>query len=531
MRRYFLNTGLFMLTIMFLSCNKFSDKNLDPTKPTSMDPQFQLVYSQLRFSGDLDVQVRLSLIELMPMIQQATGPYACRYGGVYIKNPPYMAGLWEGDYPNTVVNIVDAVENTKNDPTKTNLNAICRIMKVYIFARLTDLYGDIPYSEAGRAYTGGISQPKFDKQKDIYDDFFKELSEASAQLDPTKDAVSREVIYNGDISKWKKFANSLHLRLAMRLVKVDPDKAKTEAQAAYSAGVFTSNDDIAMTRHEDFVNTTGDFRGNAVNSSSMRSEANVVRVTSTMVDLMKKTNDPRLTRITANYLAYNPALDANIFQRKDVTEQVRDKINIVGMTPGQYLYSAWWVPAINIDVPGRGTVKLANDYQTSQYANFLLRFNAPFFHETYAEVEFLLAEATVRWGLNLGGTAQSHYEKGMRAAVEQLQLYPGAPAIPSSEIDTFIQNNLLQTGTEIQQINEQMYFALMFNAPEGYANWRRTGYPVLVPAITAESQTTAIPRRFEYPLSEKSQNAVNVNKAIQDMGGTDDWTNRVWWDK
>lgn len=527
MRKYFLNIGLIIMTMMFLSCNKFGDINIDPTRPSSIQPQFQLVNSQLGFSGNLDVQVRISLIILMPMIQQATGPSACNVGALYIKNPTYTAFLWESEYTKGVLNMLDAIEHTKDNPSKTNLNAICRIMKVYTFARLTDLYGDIPYSEAGHGFTSGVSRPKYDSQKDIYNDFFKELSEASSQLDPSKDAVPQDVFYGGNINKWKKFANSLHLRLAMRLVKIDPEKAKTEVQAAYSAGIFTSNDDIAMTRHEDFVSTGSDWRGNGVSSAPMRSEVNIVRVTSTQVDLMKKTNDPRLSRITSNYLANG----AKPFERVDITTQVREQVGIVGMKAGEYFYTSnASVPKITVATPS-GTVTISNDYQTAQYSNFLLRFNAPFFHLTYAEVEFLLAEANIRWGLNLGGNADLHFQNGMRAAVKQLQYYPGGPNIPDSEINTFIENNPLVSGTEIQQINEQLYFALMFNAPEVYANWRRSGYPTLIPSLTAQSQTKEIPRRFEYPLSEKDQNAENVNKAIQAMGGTDDWTNRVWWDK
>jgi len=156
-----------------------------------------------------------------------------------------MSELWELGYPNDVLNIVDAVARTSNNPAKTKLNAICRIMKVYIFARITDLYGDVPYSQAGDGFLTGVVRPAFDTQQAIYNNFFTELTAAVAELDASKDAVPQDIIYyHGDANAWKKFANSLHLRLAMRLSKVDPAKAQTEVMAAYSAGVFTSNSDI-----------------------------------------------------------------------------------------------------------------------------------------------------------------------------------------------------------------------------------------------------------------------------------------------
>src|SRR5687768_11291330 len=113
---------------------------------------------------------------------------------------------WNNTYNNDVVNIVDAVTRTSDDPKKSNMNAVCRIMKVYEFARLTDVYGDIPYTEAGKAYSDGITRPVFDTQEAIYTDFFKELAEASAQLDASKDAVTGDLFYQGNIGAWKKFA-------------------------------------------------------------------------------------------------------------------------------------------------------------------------------------------------------------------------------------------------------------------------------------------------------------------------------------
>jgi len=525
LNKYFLVALL--LPLLLFSCKKFGDVNVDPTKSSNLNPVNQLVYTQLRFAGDVTVNERTSIIMTMPLIQQIGGAYYNRYGNTYIKNKQYMSELWEIGYPNDVLNIADAVERTKTDPLKTNLNAMCRIMKVYIFARMTDLYGDIPYSEAGKAYATGIVHPKFDAQKDIYDDFFKELKEAGNSLNTSKDAVAQELFYHGDVNKWKKFANSLRLRLAMRLVKINPEKAKAEVQDAYNSGLFVDNSDICKVDYNNITNGYTEIRGNGVSVGiNQYVDDGRPRVCNTLINEMKQTNDPRLQYIARAYWT-NPD---RLSDRLDVTDQVKAQVGLLGVDPGRYNYDNF-LGAINIDYPGRGTISVPNGGQKAQLADFLVRSDAPFFHLTYAEVEFLLAEAVVRWGLNLGGDAKTHYEKGLEAACKQLALFPNGPVLNSTQIQNFKQDNQLAPGKELQTIDNQIWVALLMNGPEAYANWRRTGYPALTPAVTAESTTTTIPRRFEYPLSEREQNAGNIEKALTALGGKDDWTGRVWWDK
>jgi hypothetical protein len=511
------------------SCKKafsdFGDVNTDPTKSSKMSPALQLAFSELRFSGYLNTQERTTAILLMPMMQQSDGgPYSLRYGALYIKNAPYTTSMWENGYPNELLNIVDATARSAANPATPNLNAICRIVKVYLFARVTDLYGDIPYNEAGEAYLNGVSRPKFDAQKDIYDNFLKELAAASQQLDPTKDIVTQDIFYKGNVALWKKFANSLRLRLALRLVKRDPERAKTEITAAYNAGVFTSNSDICMTVHEDVQNSYSDLRGNSA-SVSFNQQTVLPRVCTTLLNQLKTTNDPRLTPLVRVYRDL-PGLP---FNRTDVTDLVKAKIGLVGCIPGHYIYDDF-LDKLTITIPTVGNVTLVNNEQKAQFANWLIRNNAPFFHMTYAEVEFLLADATVRLGLTLGASAAVHYQNGITAACQQLSLFPGGPVIAPVDISTFITANPLTAGKELELINKQLWINYIMNGPELFANWRRTGFPVLVSAASSESSSLTIPRRFEYPLSEKERNADNAKNAISLMGGTDDWTNRVWWD-
>lgn len=522
-------TASLCFVLMLASCKKFGDTNIDPTRSTNLDPSVLLTTTQLRFSGDLNTNERTSFMMTMPLVQQIAGSYSNRWGGIYFNNPNHMGTLWEESYPKDVINIVDAVTRTNGVANQSNLNAVCRIMKVYIFARITDLYGDVPCSEAGLG-----KKAKFDKQADIYNSFFEELKEASAQLDPSKDVVKGDVFYNGNASAWKKFANSLRLRLAMRLVKVDLAKAKTEAQAAYDAGVFTSNNDICMLRHQDVQNLyeepgRGNIRGNGVSASFFNQGATPGRFTTVFLDQLRTTNDPRLKHMARYYV---DASSTTPTTRTDITDQLVPITGYVGVPPGAYLWDNF-LPGISITLPGGNAYTATNNDQKAQLANFLVRFNAPFLHLTYAEVELLLAEATLRFGNTFGTTAAQHYATGLEAACKQLSVFPDGPTIPQTEIDAFIQGNGLIAGREIEYINNQLWVALLMNGPESYANWRRSGYPVLQPAVgiseTGESAT--IPRRFEYPYTEEEQNKENFSAALTALGGTDSWNGRVWWDK
>jgi hypothetical protein len=523
---YILITFL-LLAMPFIACNKFGDMNTNPVQSTNMEPALQLSFVQLQYSGNLEVNERLGPMLTMPMVQHIGGSWSNQYGGMYAKQMEYMSILWQSNYIGEVRNIVDAVKRTTGDPKSINLNAICRIMKVFIFSRITDLYGDIPYSEASAGYTNGTIKPKYDRQEDIYADFFKELTEAVAQLDSKNEGNPQDLFYKGNVEQWKRFGNSLHLRLAMRLVKINPDKAKEEAQKAFNAGLMQSNTDICLVRHENIQGTYSDIRGNGLSAALNQGDVISYRISNTFINSLKGTNDPRLEHFVKYYWDnnYKP------FDRVDITAEVKAKVGYVGVSNGLFIWDEWKEP-LTIESPILGEKKVPNNLQKAQLANFLIANNAPYMHLTYAEVEFLLAEACFRWNLNLKGDYRAHYNKGIEAACQHLALFPDGPVITGEQITKFQTDNKLALGHEIAMINTQLWTALLLNGPEAYANWRRTGFPKLEPGYNPTYSTIkTIPRRFEYPLTEKEQNSINYNEAIKPMGGKDDWTKRVWWDK
>jgi hypothetical protein len=162
-----------------------------------------------------------------------------------------MAAYFERAYDEQVKHVVDLVQLTGDKAEFANLHQIGRIMKVLIFHRITDIYGDVPYSEAGLGYYERIFTPKYDKQQDIYMNMLSELDDACTKLDASKDKPIGDMIYNGDITKWKRFGYSLMMRLGMRLTKIDAANAKTWVEKAAAGGPMTSIDDNAKIKHDE----------------------------------------------------------------------------------------------------------------------------------------------------------------------------------------------------------------------------------------------------------------------------------------
>lgn len=519
---------LLLISALFNGCSKFEDINQNPTASTDMDPNLMLPTIQMQLTGGMYEQWRNGFIYSTEWMQLWTGEYACvEYGGKGQKNDGYMSALWDSQFPREVKNVTDMVERTKNDESMTNINAVSRIMRVFIFSRLTDLYGDIPYFQAAKGYYEGILTPVYDEQEAIYNDFFLELDAATKALDATKDVITQDFYFEGDIDKWKKFGNSLRLRLAMRLTKVNPEKAQTEAEAAITSGVMTSNDDIAAMKHID-VPFGGDvYGGNGVSYVFMNVSAaeSAFRMTTTLGNYLTETADPRLSLMAACYIDDN--------QRTEITEQVYAHYGndtSMLMPPSTFIWENVPAPA-TLDVNGVPT-EVVGKFLYLQPSKYLTAINAPYIVMSYSEVELWMAEAAFR-GWNTGKTTNEHFASALDAGVKQFTVY-GAPAVEQSAIDAFVAGNTIETGKELEQINTQLWINFALNGQEAYANWRRSGYPALVypqkdPAVNQSNGE--IPRRMQYPVNEYLLNKANVDAAVARMtGGSDSWMNRVWWD-
>ncbi|GHU93433.1 hypothetical protein FACS1894156_0260 [Bacteroidia bacterium] len=520
------------------ACTDFDELNSDPNKSTDMDPNLQIATVQMRQSEDHQEWHRYLIYPGGFMAQWAGEWATVDYGGKAKRNAAYMEYMWIMYYPYIIRDVVDVVERTKGNPKYVNVNAVGRILKVENFLRLTDYYGDIPYSNAGMGYYSGDFNAKYDPQEQIYNDFFNELTTAAAALTVGGDPLSHDLYYNGDIEKWRRFANSLHLRIAMRLIKVNPAKAREEAEKAIARGVLNSNSDICYVKHEDHQNPgDGKGAGNGLTtrlSNQGAAATNAFRLTTELVTAMEDRKDPRILYYGGMYL--------NTGAAPDILQPVRDtlaKLLEVTTCPLSYITTPAQYfsydnldgrPEIKIELGGQ-QVSVPHSYQRLQPNKMIQKFDAPFIHMTYAEVEFLLAEAAQR-GWNAGGeTAEEHFVKGLEAAVRQWSLF-GVTNFNNTAIADFVNYNKANfAGNELVEINTQLWILHFMDPLETWSNWRRTGIPdlnfVVFPDNTSGGQ---IPRRIEYPKDEQMKNPTFYNEALDRMGGTDSWTNRVWWD-
>jgi hypothetical protein len=296
----------------------------------------------------------------------------------------------------------------------------------------------------------------------------------------------------------------------MRLTKVDPATAETQAKAAIAGGLMQSADDNFKMIHEAYAFPV--LRGNGYAQALQESDTYLYSAgASTFVNYLKQNNDPRLPCFFVNQ-------DAD---GKDITGLT----HYIPIDPGLYWWDNWgdYIAADGTDIPQ------ANKFSTINRSFKTLQ--SSFLHMGYAEVQFLLAEAAYRgWG----GDANQYYQKGIAAAIDQLSMYPDMTPVSASDKADYIAAHSLDAGKEVQEINEQKWVALFPNGYEAYANYRRTGYPVMgaITDVGLESETNGVlPRRLFYPASEAYDNAANYNAALHDLGGTDNWLKPVWWDK
>lgn len=527
------------LSCNFQSCNDFGELNADPTKWTTVDPNNQLTYVQLFTWGGVSPNYTY-FAYVSSFTQHLQGEWnTTNYGGLYKKENGVSKLAWDQIYSYSLKNLVDILYNTEGDPSYDNIRSITRILKVYNFMLLTDMYGDIPYFEGAKGYAEDISMPAYDSQEVIYKDFLKELKEAEMTLNVEGGLVTGDIMYKGDIEKWKRLANSLRLRVAMRMVYAEPELAKNEVLEVLltPSGLLSGAADDALIQYLDINSWEGnEFRRNAL-AQSWRSRETYPNqfICSVFWNYLKDTDDPRLFRIARCY-EDTPGAENDPFSRIDLTEEI---LNLKGWSfyqpvePGYFWYNKW---------PSGYTSPLAgNRFQAKgcrpQVSNDFLKGSSPGVLMTYAEVQLLLAEVAARWPEIAadGATAEECYEKGVAAAINFLLKY-GVKAYESSEISDYLATNPLPTATEdrLKVINEQLWILHFNNPPEAWANVRRSHYPELKPSgdygvITFQSNI--IPTRLNYPLEESSYNKASQSVALEAMGGTDDWNARVWWDK
>ncbi|MBT2623343.1 SusD/RagB family nutrient-binding outer membrane lipoprotein [Chryseobacterium sp. ISL-6] len=393
------------------------------------------------------------------------------------------AGFWNNSYK-WLKQVSDMKLAAIKDGDK-NYQAIAMVMNAWIYSNLTDTYGDIPFTEASRL-DDGISQPKFDRQKDIYVQLLNDLKEANSLFITNKVLIGSDLFYKAEtdpngILNWKKFCNSLSLRLLTRILKKNGEvnvheRIQEIVNDPTTFPLFQNNNETAklditgvspmlppIARPQDF--TTG-------------------RAASEFfVEVLKANNDPRLA------LFFSQAKDLATSQN----------IGYKG-APSGYAFGTSF------------------NYQPSNMNQNLAKAPLKILIYPYAELQFTLCELANR-GI-IQGNAQAYYENGVKAAIEQW----GA-VMPANY---FANPNVAYSGN-IDQIMLQKYIALFFVDQQQWFEKRRTGFPVL-PNNGGLLNNGNLPQRLMYPPNPKVLNTTNYQNAVQQMGG-DDINIKTWWNK
>lgn len=457
---------IFITAVLVVGCNKFdSSINTNPNQPSNASG-IQLISNAELFLPGLSSSPQGEYLAQYLAETQYPGLSLYPDGGTS------FYGLYQGP----LINLEKVLysELTPVDGPPANQRAVAKILKAYFFWHITDRWGDVPYTDALKGASNFT--PKYDKQEAIYDSIFKLLDDASSLFVPNN--IANEIMYNGDINKWKRFGNSVHLLAALRLSEVSATKAASEFNKALTRGVMAANTDNFVFKHLADATNQSYWYGQVVNQNR-----EWWALTETLVDYMNPKNDPRLP-------IYGKRNNANIFK----------------------------------GLPFGTTTGLPNTTGFSLISPAIYAQNAPIYLVTYAQVLFAKAEAAKRGWIPGGDVeAKLNYDLAIDQSIRQwtgtntgYATYMTQPGV------------VYNSATAMMQIGMQRWVHLFMHGYEAWAEWRRTGFPSNL--VTPGGR--AVPLRNAYPPNEVFNNGTNYLAAVQSQwAGTDGLYGKVWWDK
>jgi len=517
-----------ILTFTLWSCSEsiMDDINENVNDPTDMASR--LIITDVMTSTSFSVIGTDFAFYASVYIEHNVGVYNQFYNAEIRSGEPTSATTynnpWRAVYE-TLYNLKVIIEKCSEGGSEEgnyHTLAIAQILSAYNLATLTDVMGDVPWSEA--LMPGEIFTPKLDNQEDIYPALFTELASAISALNasnPDDGFTNADMIFQGDVEKWRRFGNTLMLRMAMRMSNVAPGLAdQYVTQAMQNGGPMQSNDDnvwIPMAvGPSEWTNQNGISRafypGDGGNQSTLGQP---------LVDFLKGADpnstaddDPRLMIYTAGKFDWT----AN-----DVTMIDDDPLNQKGAPPGYYQ------DEIEVDYG----YQFIWDREFSRINYLLLDDDDPYRIMTHSEAAFLMAEALERGiGSGIPGTAEEHYNAGVRSAMQMWTPYDASLEVSDAEVDAYLAQYPYGgggvTGSEsnLEQIGWQFWAAQYLYWYEAWTNWIRSAYPPLVQYTSDQGNVTGgiIPRRLQYPDTEIAINT-NFNQASDN-----NYTSKVWWD-
>lgn len=410
----------------------------------------------------------------------------------YDWSPGSSWGLWSEFYQKLkdVNNLQEIAEENENDSYK----GIALVLKSWMFQVLTDLWGDIPYNDALQGKTDANFSPSYDSQQEIYSGLLSDLEEANSLLANSKDAISGDILFDGNISKWQKLANSLRLRILIHMSEADPSRAEAGIKEIFdnpSANpVFTSNEDNAVMQYLASQPNTWPVHTYRVGSF------NEYRMSLTIEDKLRGWNDPRL------YEFFRPIDNAD---------------------SGEVYYG----------VPNGLSDGSAESYNGGR--SNLSRLSERFYEEpngvdailmTYSEVEFILAEAAQRGWIN--SNAEAHYNNGITAIMNYWDVDWEPTGL--SSVEEYLSQASVSYDGELETIINQKWLSLFMTGYEAWTDYRRTGFPSSIVPGRENLNNDKVPNRFLYPDQEYTLNNSNVIEAVARQGA-DNINTSLWWDQ
>jgi hypothetical protein len=475
-----IRTGILAaLTLCGSACTSDFEKiNTDPTLVTE-----DIIKPSMLFTSVLKYSVFSSYN--LSIIAEYSGYYSNGASGSIFQNSNWN-DPFNQFYRNYLINTSEVVRLTSSDPKLVNQNAIARIWKVWLYSQLTDLYGDVPYFESLKKVDEVINQPKYDSQQEIYKDMLKELKEAAIALnaDPTLPSFgAADILLNGNIDKWRRFANSLRLRLATRIRYADETTAKLHIAEVVGAPLI---DDNSFNVFLNTINGSDTRNRNPLWNDPINNYPQFASFT--VSETLKMLKDPRLT------IFLKPATDSVSGYRG----------RPIAVLPDEKNYS---------------------EESTAAQQQFFREAVYPIMVMNAAEVSFLRAEAALAGYTT--DNAQTLFSKGISQSLGQFK----APQNATTEYLSSASTTLKGTQEEkLEQIILQKFLANYFQINEGYAEFRRTGYPKIWTGGDKGSTGGEIPRRLTYPLDEYAKNEVSIKDAVKKLSLGDTYMSRVWWD-
>jgi Starch-binding associating with outer membrane len=539
-------TNIFTLALLFTlittACDEgFDELNTSKSAAISLDPVFILNNAIISSSPTANLVYDMAIVQ--QWIATNTGVLE---GGNFNKDVVGNTPLnWNNYFQNVIKYTNDVITATKDDATRANLYHMARIIQANAFMVLTDTYGDIPYTEAGGGFTAQKFFPAYETQQSIYPKLIDELTQAVAALGAAGRVETGDALYAGDITKWRKFGNSLLLRAGMRLIRADAPKAAATVTAAVGGNavnnLIVTNADNAIIRHDaNFVNGLG----NTVNGG----EAANFYLAEPFVNALKGTPgnvgnttvvDPRLTAIAIRYGGARSGGDQTARNFGNGSRLPLDQFGTpIGSTDANADASGTLLPAGG-SYGNPGAPRTGNRFSYSQVdRNRMVKRTSPLFLVTAAQTNLLLAEAAMRGFAGLtAANAPALFKDGIKAHMDQMASYDPGCAIPADARDTYAdgaEGTLANASlaAALPQIGYQYWIASFLNGPEAWANFRRIGFPALAPNTFSGSQVPgSFIQRLTYPDAEKIVNAENVTKAVSTLGGPDVLATKVWWAK